>query len=139
MAQLELSLPPFLFPFHSITFSFNPNQWSFFFNPMQCYFWDADCFAHNSSVLHLVGVVNERNDGWYRRFTCGIHAKLGWGLLSIRQKKGGHKATIEKKHHENLDRKKKPQDQFFLFICFLFLFWMNCPFLVKINVKSWCS
>lgn len=53
------------------SFSFNPNQCNFF-NPMQCYFWDVDCVAHNSGVLHFDGVVNGRNDGWYRRFTCAI-------------------------------------------------------------------
>ena len=32
---------------------------------MQCYFWDVDCIAHYSGVLHLAGVImSEREDPW---------------------------------------------------------------------------
>ena len=43
----------------------------------------------------------------------------------MREKKG-HKATIEKKHHENLDRKKNPRISFFyLFVFFFFFFYFT--------------
>jgi len=114
--------PPFLF-LHSISFSFNPNQCTFFY-PMQCYFWDVDCVAHNSSVLHFDGVVNEPNDGWYRRFTCAIiiiHAMQDrfLRLLHHHKTKGSQKA-LEKKHHENRIG-RTPGSVFFFFFFFFFL------------------
>jgi len=91
---------------------------------MQCYFWDVDCVAHNSCVLHLVGVMNdlmnEIMDDTKDLRVASMHCKLGWAS----HKKGSQSNT---KASRELTRKEEPQDQFFFFffclILYLFSYW----------------